>query len=110
MLFCSRTFERRAEELRRLCGEKCYLEALCQAHHDFYEERLPIPPMPDKPVIPIPLIYDDDYRHLMRTITIETEFEAKWVKMSVLRKLRIMSLSQCEERPGQIQAKLHWKV
>ena len=110
-MFCSRTFESRTEELRRLCGEKCYLEALRQAHHDLIdEERLPIPPMTDKPVIPIPLIYDDDYRQLMRTIRIRTEWEAKWVKRSVLRELQIISLLQREERPGQIQAKLHWKV
>ena len=100
MLFCSRTFESRAEELRRLCGEKCYLEALRRAYQELPGEvRHPYPPMPEKPVIPIPLIdIDDDY--LKRVIKIKTEWEAKWVKMSVLRELRIMSLLQSEERTG----------
>ena len=80
MLFCSRTFESRAEELRRLCGEKCYLEALRRAHHEFipHEDPLPYPPMPDKPVIPIPLPdIDPDYRRLTMTIKIRTEYEAE---------------------------------
>merc|ERR1712110_285150 len=70
------TFESRAEEVRRLCGEKCYLEALHRAHHDFKpEDPLPYPPMPDKPVIPLPDI-DPDYRRLTMTIKIRTEYEA----------------------------------
>ena len=78
MLFCSRTFESRAEELRRLCGEKCYLEALRRAHHDWDDGRLPYPPMPEKPVIPIPLPdIDPEYRRLTMTIKIRTEYEAE---------------------------------
>ena len=86
MLFCSRTYESRAEEVRRFCGEKCYLEALCRAQLYPDEEKIPIPPIPE-PVIPIPSIFPDEHRILTMTIKIRTEYEAMWVKMSCFEKV-----------------------